>query len=84
MTSVPHISIKKIAIMLTVLLILMLLSGCNPEARGFALPPGDVEAGKATFVTLDCNYCHSISGQVEKRSDGHPDIEVVLAGLPPE
>lgn len=80
MTSVPHISIKKIAIMLTVLLILMLLSGCNPEARGFALPPGDVAAGKATFVTLDCNYCHSISGQVEKRSDGHPDIEVVLGG----
>ncbi|AKA34263.1 c-type cytochrome [Flagellimonas lutaonensis] len=40
----------------------VLLSSCNEQARGFALPEGNVEAGKATYRRLACNECHSISG----------------------
>ena len=31
--------------------------------RGFRLPDGDVQAGKATFVALGCNQCHKVSGE---------------------
>ena len=38
----------------------LLLSSCNEQARGFALPAGDIEEGKATYKRLSCNECHSI------------------------
>jgi len=39
----------------------LFLFSCNEQARGFAFPEGDIEAGKATFKRLACNECHSIS-----------------------
>ena len=36
-------------------------SGCNQNSIGFALPPGDVEDGRNTFVELSCNTCHSVA-----------------------
>lgn len=59
---------------------LFLLSGCNPEARGFALPLGSVEAGKAAFTRLECNQCHSIADELEKTAEGHADIHFKLGG----
>lgn len=38
-----------------------LLQACNTQSRGFVLPEGDVERGKALFTELNCNDCHSIS-----------------------
>ena len=35
--------------------------GCNQHSTGFALPPGDLEDGKITFVGLSCNTCHSVA-----------------------
>ena len=46
-------------------LTLVLLSGCTEEtvqARGFALPTGDAEAGRRTFVRLQCQQCHTVAG----------------------
>ncbi|MCK0147270.1 c-type cytochrome [Arenibacter sp. F26102] len=40
----------------------MLISSCNEQARGFALPEGDIEQGKVTYKRFACNECHSISG----------------------
>lgn len=40
----------------------LLISGCNDQARGFALPAGDIEAGKVIYTSLACTECHSISG----------------------
>ncbi len=37
------------------------LQGCTEESDGFALPEGDVAAGKQTFVALGCNGCHSVA-----------------------
>lgn len=39
---------------------IILLAGC--EERGFRLPQGDVEKGKAAFVVLQCNNCHRVAG----------------------
>lgn len=39
----------------------LLISGCNEQARGFALPTGDIEAGKEAYKRLACHTCHSIS-----------------------
>ena len=50
-----------------VLLVATLLCflGCSPSpksSKGFTLPDGDVVAGKAAYVSLQCNACHRISG----------------------
>lgn len=56
----------------------VLLMSCNEEARGFALPEGDIERGKAAFTSLSCNECHSISGIEWK---GGPDnLNIQLGG----
>jgi hypothetical protein len=45
--------------------VLLCFAGCsevNREAVGFRLPDGDIDKGKAAFVALSCNTCHSIAG----------------------
>ena len=45
--------------------VLLVASGCDSgkkSARGFRLPDGDTEKGKAVFLTLKCNGCHEVSG----------------------
>lgn len=62
-------------------LLLVLLAGCEPQARGFVLPPGDSSAGLQVFRNLQCNQCHSIPGLIEKRMDSlYPEVEIVLGG----
>jgi hypothetical protein len=57
--------------------------GCNAgphAATGFRLPAyGDVERGKAAFVSLDCNRCHRVTG-VELPQPPDAGILVVLGG----
>lgn len=47
-------------------LVLATLSGCGlndpTSPRGFRLPDGDVAAGRAAFVQLQCNACHQVEG----------------------
>jgi mono/diheme cytochrome c family protein len=53
----------------------LLFAGCGGDvksARGFSLPEGDPEKGRAAFVKFECNGCHAIEG-VEK-----VDIEGML------
>lgn len=56
----------------------MLSSSCNEQARGFSLPGGDIEEGKATFGRLACNSCHSIS-DIEWKG-GNDSSEIPLGG----
>lgn len=60
--------------------ILLMLSGCNPEARGFALPLGSTDAGREAFERLECRQCHGVANQLEKDLAGHPEIHFVLGG----
>jgi sulfur-oxidizing protein SoxX len=58
----------------------LLLQGCNPESRGFNLPKGDVEQGRATFVLMQCNDCHVVKGVPFNGEDTDSAIRVNLGG----
>lgn len=61
-------------------LALLTLVACDNQSRGFALPPGDADAGRSTFLSLHCNQCHTVHNDIAKHSEGHPDIHFVLGG----
>lgn len=66
-----------------VLLLSLASAGCQDQSRGFALPPGDVDRGKATFAELGCPACHAVQGEFNKlvvEQGGDEVIEVVLGG----
>ena len=56
----------------------ILLSSCNEQARGFVLPEGDIDKGKATFKRLECNACHSIA-EIEWKG-GNDNLKIPLGG----
>ena len=68
---------------LVVVCILFITIGCTPDPKsgqGFTLPEGDAERGKATFVQLQCNACHTIEGiELEPIESGEAKL-VALGG----
>ena len=63
---------------------LVALSGCDQAARmsekGFRLPDGDAEAGRATFLEMECHQCHSIKGMELPEVGGQGAPYVQLGG----
>lgn len=61
----------------------MLTSGCDEDKmmseRGFRLPDGDAQAGRETFLYMQCNQCHTIDGEELPRIAGQ-DPYVELGG----
>ena len=52
-----------IALLTTVILYGLIACDSGPRSPvGFLLPEGEVELGKAAFVELECNSCHSVDG----------------------
>ena len=64
--------------------VLSVASGCatSPKSgKGFTLPLGDAEAGKADFISLQCNACHTISGVDQMAANGQaPELSIHLGG----
>ena len=56
----------------------LLISSCNKQARGFALPEGDIEKGKVTYKRLACNECHSVQN-IEWKG-GKDNLKIPLGG----
>lgn len=57
--------------------------GCGPaskSARGFRLPDGDIERGKAAFVALRCHDCHKVEGLELPPPEKTPAMAVLLGG----
>jgi hypothetical protein len=57
--------------------------GCDggpKSARGFSLPDGNMERGRAAFVELQCNTCHKVSGIDQVVSEDEPEFTVALGG----
>ena len=52
------------------------------SASGFRLPDGNVEAGKAAFLELKCNECHTL-WKVDLPRPEKPAITVALGGEEP-
>ena len=60
---------------------LSVTTGCATppkSGKGFTLPQGDAQAGKANYVSLQCNACHTVSG-VDQMS-GEPELSIALGG----
>ena len=56
----------------------LLISSCNQQARGFALPEGDIENGKVTYKKLACFECNNIS-QIDWKG-GSDNLNIPLGG----
>ena len=75
---------KYSAALLTAVILFGLIA-CDSGPRspvGFLLPGGDIEEGKAAFVELQCNSCHTVDG-VDLPSPvviPSPSASVVLGG----
>jgi len=70
----------KISSLFFFLSMLAACSGGKQAPFGFSLPEGNAEAGKATFVELACNACHSTSDVEQLEKDPSQDIAVFLGG----
>lgn len=51
----------------------------NPPVKGFVLPEGNVEQGKADFVVLGCPQCHTVADSDIQQPE-NPDFQVMLGG----
>jgi len=61
----------------------VMLMGCGEAAsssKGFSLPKGDPERGRAAFVELQCHACHRVEGVELPALDGQAETPVVLGG----
>ncbi len=60
------------------------LVGCAPSpksGKGFTLPEGNLEKGRATYVALQCNTCHKVDGIKQAVAEGEkPAISIALGG----
>lgn len=68
----------------TLLIAVAMLAACDKEARmsqqGFRLPDGDAEAGRATFVYMQCHQCHTVVGEEFPELPGATSPYVELGG----
>ena len=66
------------------ILALVGIVGCIPapkSGKGFTLPDGNVETGKATYTRLQCNACHTIAGVDQMVAEGtEPAMSIKLGG----
>lgn len=65
------------------LLAILVLAGCQrgpTSAAGFRLPDGDPEAGRATFVELQCYDCHTVTNETFPPTSNPDGLNVVLGG----
>ena len=69
-------------VLLAFMAMAILLTGCGgpKSARGFRLPEGNAEKGKAAFVKLQCNSCHIVEGLPLPPPGSKSPITVVLGG----
>jgi len=64
----------------TTLALAVSVAACKPKpGRGFRLPEGDAEKGKAAFVALQCHVCHTVDG-VELPKPINPGSNIVVIG----
>src|SRR5262245_3496218 len=65
------------------ILITLLIAACsNPKSgAGLRLPDGDVERGKAAFLELKCNTCHTVAKtEIPSPSREYAYVRVVVLG----
>ena len=67
----------------TSIVVLLALSACESgkkSARGFRLPDGNPEAGRAVFASHACHECHTVVGNDFPKPENPPEVIVELGG----
>jgi len=62
---------------------MLLTAACNgpKSGAGLRLPDGDVQRGKAAFLELKCNTCHTVAGtEIPSPSKDYAYVRVVVLG----
>ena len=59
---------------------IVLFATCQVQAEEFALPQGDPEVGRETFIALGCTQCHSVAGEIELDSISETGTHFALGG----
>jgi len=72
-------SMRALSVLICLTGLALFTGGCTPEGRGFKLPQGEVDAGKAAFVELACNECHTVA-DIDIRTDANGAYELKLGG----
>jgi mono/diheme cytochrome c family protein len=70
-------------LLLILVIITTTLIGCSKGAdspRGFSLPKGDAQIGKAVFMKYQCLSCHTIEGVEQEGIHKNAEISVVIGG----
>ena len=73
----------KSVFLIPLFMLFLLLTACEfgpNSGRGFSLPEGNADKGRATFVELHCNTCHSVADIEYIGCDDGPDINIELGG----
>ena len=68
---------------LGVILLMLLTAACNgpKSGAGLRLPDGDVQRGKAAFLELKCNTCHTVAKtEIPSPSQDYAYVRVVVLG----
>ena len=66
-----------------VILLMLLTAACNgpKSGAGLRLPDGDVQRGKAAFLELKCNTCHTVAKtEIPSPSQDYAYVRVVVLG----
>lgn len=67
----------------SVVLLMLLGAACSgpKSGAGLRLPDGDVERGKAAFLELKCNTCHTVAGtEMSAPGKDYAYVRVVVLG----
>ena len=64
---------------LSMLLFVFGLSGCEQGPMGFSLPPGDADKGEQVFLSMQCLSCHEMEGYERPEGTGD-ELSVELGG----
>lgn len=56
------------------------LEAADPARKGFQFPGGDREAGKESFVSLNCIQCHTVSKATLPEGKTPRRLDLMLAG----
>ena len=66
------------------ILAMVMTTGCTPppkSGKGFTLPVGNAQAGKAIYTSLQCNACHRIDGVDQIAAEREePELSIALGG----
>ena len=66
-----------------IVVVILLTGGCNTgptSGRGFRLPDGNAEKGKAAFLALDCHTCHPVVGVELPKPESPGHLQIPLGG----